>query len=85
MSVCRTAADSARHVAASLGSCRAPSNRFPSAAANFGIVVHSDREFKQQAWTEEQLFQVHYNANLDAEQAGHILDSVAGYMHRDRP
>jgi hypothetical protein len=47
-----------------------------------GIVVHSEDELKSNAWTGEKIFKVHYNSNLDAEQACRLLDTVAAYMSR---
>jgi len=46
-----------------------------------GVVVHSDQEYKG-AWRGERSFQVHYNSNLDAGQAGRLLDVVAESMQR---
>jgi hypothetical protein len=47
-----------------------------------GIVVHSEQELKSESWTGERIFKVHYNSNLDAEQACRLLDAVADYMDR---
>jgi hypothetical protein len=47
-----------------------------------GIVVHSEEELKSKAWTGERIFKVHYNSNLDAEQACRLLDAVSDYMDR---
>ena len=46
-----------------------------------GVVVHSEQEYKG-VWRGERSFQVHYNSNLDAGQAGRLLDVVAESMQR---
>jgi hypothetical protein len=50
-----------------------------------GIVVHSEEELKTEAWTGERIFKVHFNANLDNEQACRILEAVSEYMERNNP
>jgi hypothetical protein len=47
-----------------------------------GIVVHSEEELKSKTWTGERIFKVHYNSNLDADQACRLLDAVVDYMDR---
>ncbi len=47
-----------------------------------GVVVHSERDHKNQDWPGEQVFKVHFNSNLDAARAGRLLDVVAGHMDR---
>jgi len=50
-----------------------------------GIVVHSTDELRGSTWAGEKVFQVHFNSNLDAEQAGRLLDVVAGHLDGYRP
>lgn len=45
-----------------------------------GVVVHAMDEQKQQQWPDERHFKVHYNHNLDSNQASRLLDTVAEYM-----
>jgi hypothetical protein len=47
-----------------------------------GVVVHAEDDLKG-AWTGEKTFQVHFNSNLDAAQAGRLLDVVSSYMERE--
>jgi hypothetical protein len=44
-----------------------------------GVIVHSEAELKG-AWQGERTFKVHFNSNLDAAQAGRLLDVVAEHM-----
>ncbi len=48
-----------------------------------GVVVHSEQELKDKAWTGERVFKVHYNSNLDSEQACRLLDAITDYMERN--
>jgi hypothetical protein len=50
-----------------------------------GVVVHSEEELKSAAWTGERMFKVHFNSNLDAEQACRLLDTVTEHMQRRNP
>jgi hypothetical protein len=47
-----------------------------------GVIVHAEQELKH-PWTGERTFQVHFNSNLDAAQAGRLLDVISGYMERE--
>jgi len=44
-----------------------------------GIVVHSEEELRQE-WTGERMFKVSFNQNLDAADAGRLLERVGEYM-----
>jgi hypothetical protein len=48
-----------------------------------GVVVNSDQELKNGAWQGERIFTVHYNSNLDAEQACRLLSTVSNHMDRN--
>lgn len=49
-----------------------------------GIVVHSEEELKDKSWSGERVFKVHFNSNLDSEQACRLLDAITDYMdHHD--
>ena len=45
-----------------------------------GVVVHSEEELKQDPWSEERTFKVHFNGNLDSGKASRLLDTVSEYM-----
>ena len=45
-----------------------------------GVVVHSEEEFKNQSWNGERIFKVHFNSNLDRQQARRLLDAVTDHM-----
>jgi hypothetical protein len=47
-----------------------------------GVVVHSEEEFKNESWVGERIFKVHFNSNLDREQAARLLDAVTTYLER---
>jgi hypothetical protein len=47
-----------------------------------GVVVHAEQELKAGPWTGERLFKVHHNANLDAAEAGRLLQVVARHVER---
>jgi hypothetical protein len=49
-----------------------------------GVVVHSTDELRG-AWSGEKVFQVHFNSNLDTEQAGRLLDAIAAHLAGHRP
>jgi hypothetical protein len=42
-----------------------------------GVVVHSEQELKERSWSDERVFKVHFNGNLDSFEAGRLLESVA--------
>jgi len=44
-----------------------------------GVIVHA-REAKSADWTGERVFSVRFNANLNAEEAGRLLDVVSQKM-----
>ena len=46
-----------------------------------GVVVQSEAEWKGRDWGEERVFKVHLNGNLDATQAGRLLDRVAEHLN----
>ncbi|HWE38108.1 MAG TPA: hypothetical protein VG406_16170 [Isosphaeraceae bacterium] len=48
-----------------------------------GVVVHADDEARG-AWVGEKTFRIHFNANLDAEQAGRLLGVVSEFIELDR-
>ncbi len=45
-----------------------------------GIVVHSQREFKENKWDGERTFKVHFNGNLKTAQATRLLETIAEYL-----
>jgi hypothetical protein len=47
-----------------------------------GVVVHSEEEFKNRDWKGERVFKVHFNSNLDREQARRLLDAVSDRLAR---
>ena len=47
-----------------------------------GVVVQSVDEHKEQEWSGQGAFKVHYNSNLDAEQACRLLEAVTESMDR---
>jgi hypothetical protein len=47
-----------------------------------GVVIHSQEELKSASWDGERIFKVHYNSNLNAEQAHRLLDAVTEHMER---
>ena len=46
-----------------------------------GVIIHSESDFKAESWEGEKNFKVHFNSNLDAQQACCLLDTVAQRMH----
>jgi len=48
-----------------------------------GVVIQSEKEYRGEGWGKERVFRVHFNANLEAEQAGRLLDAVAERMIAD--
>jgi len=45
-----------------------------------GVVVHTQNDFKEQRWMPEQVFKVHFNANLDAAQVSRLLGRVSTHI-----
>src|SRR5438309_2234955 len=45
-----------------------------------GVVVQSQHELKNNDWTRQKAFKVHYNSNLDAGEASRLLETVASSM-----
>jgi hypothetical protein len=46
-----------------------------------GVVVQAEDEQRRTGWSEERMFKVHYNQNLDSGRASRLLDVVAEYMN----
>jgi hypothetical protein len=42
-----------------------------------GVVIHSTEDVKSRGWTDERVFSVHYNSNLDAAEVARLLDVIA--------
>jgi len=47
-----------------------------------GVVVQSVEEHKDAQWSGQGAFKVHYNSNLDSEQACRLLEAVTESMDR---
>jgi len=45
-----------------------------------GVVVHAQNDFKEQRWTPEQVFRVHFNINLDAAEVSRLLERVSAHI-----
>ena len=45
-----------------------------------GVVVHSEKEWKGDAWGDERTFKVHFNSNLDKAEVSRLLGRVAEYL-----
>jgi hypothetical protein len=45
-----------------------------------GVVVHSESDWKHDAWGDERMFRVHFNGNLATEEASRLLNRVASYI-----
>jgi hypothetical protein len=45
-----------------------------------GVIVHAHDEAKSRTWDGERVFSVRFNANLDAEEAGRLLDVVSQHL-----
>jgi hypothetical protein len=45
-----------------------------------GVVVHSESDWKGGDWGERRNFRVHFNRNLQAEEASRLLNRVAEYI-----
>lgn len=48
-----------------------------------GVVVNALDGIKGGNWNGEKIFQVHFNSNLDAEQACRLLDVVTEHLERE--
>lgn len=46
-----------------------------------GVVVHSEQEWKGDAWGDERTFKVHFNSNLDTVEASRLLSRVSEYLN----
>jgi hypothetical protein len=47
-----------------------------------GVVVHSEEQLKAGPWTGERVFKVHHTANLNASEAGRLLEVVTQHVER---
>lgn len=45
-----------------------------------GVVVHAEQEQRGKTWNGEKMFQIHFNSNLQPEEAGRLLDAVAEHL-----
>jgi len=45
-----------------------------------GVIVHSREEAKSPNWEGERIFNVRLNGNLDAEEAGRLLEIVSQFI-----
>lgn len=45
-----------------------------------GVVVHSSDELRGSRWAGDQMFKVHFNSNLEPEQAARLLDVIASHL-----
>jgi hypothetical protein len=45
-----------------------------------GVVVQAADEQRQAAWSQERMFRVHHNQNLDPERASRLLSVVGEYL-----
>ena len=48
-----------------------------------GVVIHSEREFREDTWRGDKVFKVHLNSNLDADQACRLLGVVTTHLDRN--
>jgi hypothetical protein len=48
-----------------------------------GVVVHSEEEYRDNHWGAERVFKVHFNSNLQAPQAGRLLDAVGSHISKN--
>lgn len=48
-----------------------------------GVVVRAKGDCKGSAWTDEKVFEVHYNSNLQADEAGRLLATVTEHLVGD--
>jgi hypothetical protein len=49
-----------------------------------GVVVHAEEELRGE-WKGDRMFNVRFNANMDANQASRLLDVVAEHMDLHQP
>lgn len=47
-----------------------------------GVVIHSQGECKTSDWPEKQVFKVHFSNSLSSDEAGRLLEIVAGHLDR---
>lgn len=47
-----------------------------------GVVIHSEEELRGARWTGERIFKVHFNSNLDSDQACGLLDAIVNHLER---
>jgi hypothetical protein len=47
-----------------------------------GVVIHAEEEFREEQWRGDKVFRVHHNANLRRDEAGRLLDVIAGHLDR---
>jgi hypothetical protein len=47
-----------------------------------GVVVHAQDEHRQAEWTEDKIFRVQFNKNLEPPQVGRLLDTCAQHIDR---
>lgn len=45
-----------------------------------GVIVRSDQDAKSPGWDGERIFRVHFNGNLDVEEACRLLGAVSAHM-----
>jgi hypothetical protein len=45
-----------------------------------GVVIHSDQELRNSDWSQEKVFKVRFNENLDALKASRLLGRVSQYI-----
>ena len=48
-----------------------------------GVVIHSEEELKHDTWTGDRIFKVHFNSNLNVDQACRLLDVIVDRMERE--
>jgi hypothetical protein len=46
-----------------------------------GVVVHSEENWKGDAWGEDRTFKVQFNSNLDTAETSRLLSRVAEYLN----
>jgi hypothetical protein len=45
-----------------------------------GVVIHSSDEHRGREWAGKGLFKLHFDSNLDTDQAARLLERVARYL-----
>jgi len=45
-----------------------------------GVIIHSEKDYRNGQWGGERNFRVHFNGNLDAAQVPMLLDRIAEYV-----